>query len=58
MRLTQFAIFYVREDGSAVLVPQNEDDYQRAEKVRQSLHGAVRFEAERRVPHPCWKSRN
>jgi hypothetical protein len=57
--LTQFAIFYVREDGSAMLVPQSVDDYQQRLKKFGSRHTApCASEVERRLSHPCWKSPN
>jgi hypothetical protein len=57
--LTQFAIFYVREDGSAMLVPQSADDYQqRLKKFGSRYTAPCASETERRLPHPCWKSPN
>ena len=57
--LTQFVIFYVREDGSAAPVPQDDDDYQERLKKFGSRHTApCASEVERRLSHPCWKSSN
>jgi hypothetical protein len=57
--LTQFVIFYVREDGSAAPVPQDDDDYQeRLKKFGSRYTAPCASEVERRLSHPCWKSPN
>jgi hypothetical protein len=57
--LTQFVIFYVSEDGSAGVVPQNDDDYQeRLRKYGSRYSAACASEVERRLPHPCSKASN
>ena len=57
VRLTQFVIFYVREDGSAAPVPQEDPEYrERLKKFGSRYTAPCASEVERRLPHPCSKS--
>lgn len=54
--LNQFAIFYVRESGDALIIPQNYHDYrERLKKFGSRYTSTCNTSKQRFTPHPCWK---